>query len=272
MLFDPAINPGTSIDNARLCEIFQCSPQGGMRRSTKTGTLVLVSNHVESIYNDRWLGDVLHYTGMGGKGDQSLTFMQNKTLEESERNGVDLHLFEVNKPQAYTYVGRVRLDGAPYQEAQPDSDDVLRNVWVFPLRVVTGQVPVLPEIEIAQQEAKAQRVARRLSDLEIRERASRGRSQPGQRQSLAVRFERDVFVSENAKRRAQGRCELCNNQAPFSRADGEPYLETHHIVWLAQGGSDTVENTVALCPNCHRKMHVLKLEVDVAALKAKTKR
>jgi 5-methylcytosine-specific restriction protein A len=241
-----------------------------MRRSTRTGTLVLVSNHVESIYNDRWVGDVLHYTGMGGKGDQSLTFMQNRTLAESHSNDVDVHLFEVNKPQAYTYVGRVRLDGAPYRERQPDVDNALRYVWVFPLRVIFGQVPVLPEVELARQEEKAEQVARRFSDLEVRERASRGRSQPGQRQSLTVRFERNAFVAENAKRRANGICELCGNAAPFNRGDGEPYLETHHIVWLAQGGADTVENTVALCPNCHRKMHVLKSEVDIAVLKAKT--
>ena len=271
MTFFPAIRPGTSVDNARLCEIFQCSPQGGMRRSTRTGTLVLVSNHVESIYNDRWLGDVLHYTGMGGKRDQSLAFMQNKTLSESPTSDVDLHLFEVNTPRAYTYVGRVRLDGTPYQEVQSDLDGVPRNVWVFPLRVVDGQVPVLPAAEIDQQEAKAQKVARRLSDLEIREKASRGRGQPGQRPVLGVRFERDVFVAENAKRRAKGLCELCGGEAPFSRADGDPYLETHHVVWLAQGGSDTVENTVALCPNCHRKMHVLKLEADIATLRAKIK-
>jgi len=25
---------------------------------------------------------------------------------------------------------------------------------------------------------------------------------------------------------------------------------------LAEGGPDTVENTVALCPNCHRRCHV----------------
>ena len=29
--------------------------------------------------------------------------------------------------------------------------------------------------------------------------------------------------------------------------------------------------TVALCPNCHRKMHVLKLEADIATLLAKAK-
>ena len=60
-------------------------------------------------------------------------------------------------------------------------------------------------------------------------------------------------MAENAKRRAKGLCELCGGEAPFSRADGDPYLATPHVVWLAQSGSDTVE-TVALCSNCHRKM------------------
>ena len=39
--------------------------------------------------------------------------------------------------------------------------------------------------------------------------------------------------------------------------DGTHYLEVHHIDQLAKGGADTVENAVALCPNCHRKMHSL---------------
>ena len=39
----------------------------------------MVSNHVKSIHDDKWKGDILHYTGMGSKGDQSLSFMQNRT-------------------------------------------------------------------------------------------------------------------------------------------------------------------------------------------------
>ncbi|MEQ1092550.1 HNH endonuclease [Acinetobacter pittii] len=27
-------------------------------------------------------------------------------------------------------------------------------------------------------------------------------------------------------------------------------METHHIEWLAHGGPNTVENTVAFCPKC----------------------
>jgi len=32
-------------------------------------------------------------------------------------------------------------------------------------------------------------------------------------------------------------------------------LEVHHKVPLAEGGDDTVENAIALCPNCHRHAH-----------------
>lgn len=56
--------------------------------------------------------------------------------------------------------------------------------------------------------------------------------------------------------RADGQCELCKGSAPFNRkADGSPYLEVHHQVQLSKGGEDTVENAVALCPNCHRREH-----------------
>lgn len=34
-----------------------------------------------------------------------------------------------------------------------------------------------------------------------------------------------------------------------------PTLEVHHLRRLADGGSDTVANAVALCPNCHREIH-----------------
>ena len=44
--------------------------------------------------------------------------------------------------------------------------------------------------------------------------------------------------------------------APFKKRNGEPFLEVHHVMWLSEGGSDSIENTVALCPNCHRKVHV----------------
>ena len=73
MTFESGLAQGQVIDNLQICQTFGCSPQGGMRRSRKTNTLVLVSNHVESIYDDRWINGVFHYTGMGQKGDQLLS-------------------------------------------------------------------------------------------------------------------------------------------------------------------------------------------------------
>ena len=54
---------------------------------------------------------------------------------------------------------------------------------------------------------------------------------------------------------AAGVCECCSEAAPFARADGTPYLEVHHVQPLAEGGPDTVDNAVALCPTCHRAVH-----------------
>jgi len=45
----------------------------------------------------------------------------------------------------------------------------------------------------------------------------------------------------------------------------------HHIEWLSRGGQDTIDNTAALCPNCHRKMHALDIESDKKLLKNKVK-
>ena len=80
------IKQGEILNNEELCDIFKCSPQGGMRRSHSTNTLIIVSNNIKSIYADRWEGEILHYTGMGSSGNQSLSFGQNKTLNESKTN------------------------------------------------------------------------------------------------------------------------------------------------------------------------------------------
>ena len=50
-------------------------------------------------------------------------------------------------------------------------------------------------------------------------------------------------------------------KAPFYTKNNKPYLEAHHLKWLSKGGTDTIDNVVALCPNCHRKMHIVKDEM-----------
>lgn len=83
----------------------------------------------------------------------------------------------------------------------------------------------------------------------------RGNPNPERFSHASEYFRRDATVVAFVENRANGKCELCGGEAPFTRPDGTPYLEMHHIVPLRSGGSDTVDNTVALCPNCHRSCH-----------------
>ena len=71
---------------------------------------------------------------------------------------------------------------------------------------------------------------------------------------------------------SRGICELCGSKAPFNDKNGNPYLEIHHIQWLSKGGRPVPENTVALCPNCHRKVHLLNDEEDIRKLKEAAKK
>lgn len=68
-------------------------------------------------------------------------------------------------------------------------------------------------------------------------------------------YQRDAKVKAWVLKEADGICEMCGHTAPFCGTDGIPYLEVHHIKQLADGGSDTIMNAAALCPNCHREMH-----------------
>lgn len=71
-------------------------------------------------------------------------------------------------------------------------------------------------------------------------------------------IQRDPAVVAWVLKEANGKCDLCTADAPFLTNDGRPYLEVHHVKTLASGGPDTIDNTVALCPNCHRSMHYSK--------------
>lgn len=68
-------------------------------------------------------------------------------------------------------------------------------------------------------------------------------------------YTRSQSVVEYVKARARGECEGCGEPAPFTSKTGEPYLHAHHTHELGEGGSDTPETVIALCPNCHYRVH-----------------
>ena len=140
------------------------------------------------------------------------------------------------------------------------SDDFLHHLEVFVHRV--------HQFKSSDRENEVSN----LSDATLVKKAQAAPAKPQSSTAVSVTFVRNRYVSELAKRRAGGKCELCRKPAPFNSATGEPYLECHHICWLAHGGADRPENTVALCPNCHRKMHIVGASGDIVALKKRARK
>lgn len=72
---------------------------------------------------------------------------------------------------------------------------------------------------------------------------------------LSVGYKRNPDVVAQVLLNAKGVCQYCLKQAPFKKPDESPYLEVHHIIHLSENGDDSVENAIALCPNCHKEAH-----------------
>lgn len=70
----------------------------------------------------------------------------------------------------------------------------------------------------------------------------------------STRFDRDLSVVNTVKKLANGYCELTGERT-FMDANGEYFLEVHHVIPLSKGGYDTIDNCVAITPTMHRALH-----------------
>lgn len=152
---------------------------------------------------------------------------------------------------------RSQADGsAIWLELRPRAD-VGCEVRRIDVRQIT--MPALTATTLAQATAQfdeAIHEALQRSSTERRARLAVASRLPKRIEVTTTVFERNADVVAEVLLRAQGKCESCANAAPFMRrSDGSPYLEVHHRTRLADGGEDTVENALALCPNCHRGAH-----------------
>ncbi len=139
-----------------------------------------------------------------------------------------------------------------YSRVHTDSDD---KKWFELHRSDTVETQVLLSKLIYEQEDELVEAKSR-SKLERDKRLAAAPPKPRQVTAITVQYYRNQDVVAAVLERANGECEGCTLPAPFLRAsNGTPYLEVHHKVQLSKGGDDTVENAIALCPNCHRKTH-----------------
>lgn len=69
------------------------------------------------------------------------------------------------------------------------------------------------------------------------------------------RYIRDANVVAWVLNESKGVCEACEQKAPFLTKHDMPYLEVHHVLPLSKGGPDQIDNAIAVCPNCHKRLH-----------------
>lgn len=126
-----------------------------------------------------------------------------------------------------------------------------------------------PEAIVLEREFnEAVRKAGEKSLEQLKKVAEKNASQPSASSVKTNVYHRDPFIAAYVKKRANGHCQLCGMKAPFLDEKGDPYLECHHIEWLSKGGKDSPDNCVALCPNCHRKMHICNDPEDLKILRS----
>ena len=137
------------------------------------------------------------------------------------------------------------------------------NPTLFPNAIAPDENTIKQEFE------DAVRAASKKSLAQLKKAAQKKKSSATSSTVKTKVYHRDPIIAAYVKKRANGYCQLCGSQAPFIDQNGEPYLECHHLKWLSQGGEDSIDNCVALCPNCHRKMHTINDKNDILVLKAK---
>ena len=120
----------------------------------------------------------------------------------------------------------------------------------------TASARLLKEIETYAPVADPNELDRKVRELLDRSSIAKpqGSTHPDRTESTCSVFLRDPKVKAWVLREAKGVCEACSTPAPF-RSKGSGFLEVHHVKQLADGGPDTINNAVAVCPNCHRGFH-----------------
>ncbi|OYD82594.1 hypothetical protein CHT98_20280 (plasmid) [Azospirillum brasilense] len=194
---------------------------------------------------------MFRYFGEGQEGDMTFT-SGNKAIRDHVAEGEDLLLFQKqDRSGMLRFLGQFVCVNTT-REPTPDRLGNMRSGIVFHL------VPVeaLHDVDAAEPEADPNAggldlVALRSAAMEA---ASTGDDQPAEGARRRI-YQRSEAVRRYVLARAAGVCECCKAPAPFVRANGEPYLEPHHVRRVSDGGPDDPRYVAGVCPTCHRRIH-----------------
>lgn len=220
--------------------------QGGIVTPSQHPLVIIITGEegLEHGYADRTRDDgVFEYFGEGQVGDMVMQ-RGNLAIASHAAEGRSLFLFR-KTTEGLRFVSEMVYD-KHHTEKAPDREGNERDAIVFELR------PLSAVVETTEETPQTEPI-RTLEEL--RALAKAATSLISKTSSVRNVYQRSCDVRTYVLARADGNCEGCKNPAPFTRKNGTPYLEPHHIRRVSDGGPDNPSFVVALCPNCHRRVH-----------------
>ncbi|WP_428031541.1 HNH endonuclease [Ancylobacter sp.] len=197
-------------------------------------------------YSDRLRADgVFEYFGEGQIGDMQMV-RGNRQIGGHAAAGKSLLLFRKDRSGRLRFEGEWVCENVLERDA-PDRNRAMRRAFVFELRP-------LEAVKVEVDKDKRLQVEEHIDVLRSQAMAAAKMAAPSDTVFRTV-YERSIAVRRYVLARAKGLCEGCAACAPFNRPDGTPYLEPHHIRRVSDGGPDDPRHVIALCPNCHRRVH-----------------
>ena len=248
--------PGKVYRRRELHEQYGGQGQGGISTPRDYPVVFLITGESGRHYGyaDGFRADgTFWYTGEGQVGDMEMV-RGNAAILNHKAQGKALHLFRDVSGGDLQYVGEAEYI-EHHTEAAPDREGRARKAIVFELSMRSDSSGAdVPHVTAVRPPERSRLWTLSLNKVRAAALANTPiDAQPRQRK-IAVRLRNDA-VRVYVLRRADGTCEGCRNSAPFATSDGKPYLEPHHTRRLADGGPDHPRWVVALCPNCHARVH-----------------
>lgn len=221
--------------------------QGGIITPSRHSLVIIITGEegLTHGYTDRHRDDgVFEYFGEGQVGPMQWV-RGNRALRDHSADGRSLLLFKKERT-GLRFQGEMVYTGHHIDRA-PDREGNIRDAIVFELRFLDAVEEVVSALPAA--------LPGSFAELQRRAYEAAGVSEPHAGTAPRTIYQRSADVKLYVLMRSKGHCEGCGQPAPFTRLDGSPYLEPHHIRRVSDGGPDHPAFVIALCPNCHRRVH-----------------
>jgi 5-methylcytosine-specific restriction enzyme A len=194
---------------------------------------------LEHGYKDELDDDgVFHYYGEGQDRDMEFSGGNAAILNHAE-NEEELHLFEKPRKNFWRYRGEMVCTGFRWKTREDGTRAIVFQLINADDDRSDGDLDLRETLSLEELAALADGDPTEESDPTV---------------GLRKTYARSAALREFVRGRANGYCEGCGNPAPFESSSG-PYLEAHHTLRRSDSGPGNRSTVIALCPNCHARVH-----------------